>query len=299
MAGRRRSDRALRDKLMSPGRPPVARQEHRRRFWALVAEGLSSEDAAMKVGVSQPAGFRWFRQAGGRAPCHLSRSSKPPSGRYLSFTEREEIALLQVQGLGVREIARRLGRAASTVSRELRRNAATRGGNLAYRATTAQWRAERAARRPKVAKLAANAALRSDVQDRFAGSVVGPGGAAVPGPAVPWKGRRHRRRHGRRQNRRWAMAWSPQQIAERLRLDYPDDTTMRVSHEAIYQALYVQGRGALKRELTACLRTGRRCGCRERGAADEANHSSPPKSSSVSVLPRWRTAHCRGTGKEI
>ena len=253
MAGRRRSDRALRNKLRSPGRPPVARQEHRRRFWALVAEGLSSEDAAMEVGVSQPVGFRWFRHAVGMAPCHLARSSKPASGRYLSFTEREEIALLQAQGRGVREIARNLGRAASTVSRELRRNAATRGGSLDYRATTAQWHAECAACRPKVAKLAVNAALRSYVQDRLAGSVVAPGGVAIPGPAVPWKGRRH----GRRQNRRWAMAWSPQQIAERLRLDYPNDTAIRVSYEAIYQALYVQGRGALKRELTACLRTGR------------------------------------------
>src|SRR5919202_785009 len=79
--------------------------------------------------------------------------------------------------------------------------------------------------------------------------------AGVPclGPAVPWKGRRH----GRRQNRRWGMAWSPQQIAGRLRLDYPGDTRMRISHEAIYQALYIQGRGALKRELAHCLRTGR------------------------------------------
>jgi IS30 family transposase len=91
------------------------------------------------------------------------------------------------------------------------------------------------------------------VQERLAGAVVAPGGAALPGPAVPWKGRRH----GRRQNRRWGKAWSPQQIAERLRLDYPDDTKMRISHEAIYQALYIQGRGALKRELTQCLRTGR------------------------------------------
>ena len=95
MAGRRRSDLALRDKLRSPGRPPVARREHRRRFWALIAEGLSSEDAAIDVGVSQPVGFRWFRQAGGMAPSHLSRSSKPPSGRYLTFVEREEIALLR------------------------------------------------------------------------------------------------------------------------------------------------------------------------------------------------------------
>jgi IS30 family transposase len=187
------------------------------------------------------------------APSHLSRSSRPPSGRCLTFAEREEIALWRVGGLGVREIARRLGRAASTISRELRRNAATRGGNLDYRATTAQWHAERAARRPKRAKLAANPALRAYVQSRLAGAVVAPSGAAAPGPATRWKGRRH----GRRQNRRWGMAWSPQQIAERLRLDHPDDESMRISHEAIYQALYVQGRGALRRELTACLRTGR------------------------------------------
>ena len=80
-----------------------------------------------------------------------------------------------------------------------------------------------------------------------------PGRGRGPGPVVPWKGRRH----GRRQDRRWARAWSPEQIAQRLRLDFPDDETMRISHEAIYQALYVQGRGALRRELTACLRTGR------------------------------------------
>ena len=253
MAGRRRSDRALRAKLRSPGRPPVARQEDRRQFWALIAMGLSSEDAALRVGISQPVGFRWFRETGGMAPSHLSRSAGMPSGRYLCFADREEIAVLRAQGLGVREVARRLGRAASTVSRELRRNAATRSGNLDYRATIAQWHAERAAQRPKPAKLAINPALRAYVQDRLAGAVAAPGGAAVPGPTVPWRGRRH----GRRQNRRWAMAWSPQQIAERLRLDFPGDSTMRISHEAIYQALYIQGRGALKRELTACLRTGR------------------------------------------
>jgi IS30 family transposase len=207
----------------------------------------------MKVGISQPVGSRWFRRAGGIAPSHLAPSSKPLSDRYLSYSEREEIALWRAQGLGVREIARRSGRAASTISRELRRNAATRGGNLAYRATTAQWHAERAARRPKPAKLAANPALRTYVQDRLAGAVTAPGGIALAGPSVPWKGRRH----GRRQHRRWGMAWSPQQIAARLRLDFPGDETMRISHEAIYQALYVQGRGALRRELTACLRTGR------------------------------------------
>ena len=253
MAGRRRSDRALRAKSPSPGRPGVARREDRRRFWTLIAAGQSSWDAAIGVGVSEAVGSRWFREAGGMPPSTLGRSSKPPSGRYLLFAEREEIALLRAQGCGVREVARRLRRAASTVSRELRRNAATRSGNLEYRATTAQWHAERAARRPKPAKLVTHPALRAYVQDRLAGAVVSPGGATVPGPAVPWKGRRH----GPRQPRRWARGWSPQQISRRLRLDFPGDGAMRISHEAIYQSLYVQGRGALRRELTACLRTGR------------------------------------------
>jgi len=231
----------------------VARREDRRRFWTAIAAGRSSEDAAVEVGVSPAVGVRWFREAGGMPPSTLARSSRPPSGRYLSSAEREEVAPWRAQGHGAREVARRLGRAASTVSRELRRNAATRGGGLEYRATTAQWHAERAARRPKPAKLATNPALRAYVRDRLAGAVVAPGGAAVAGPAVTWKGRRH----GRRQHRRWASAWSPQQISRRLRLDFPGDEAMRISHEAIYQSLYVQGRGALRRELTACLRTGR------------------------------------------
>jgi len=82
---------------------------------------------------------------------------------------------------------------------------------------------------------------------------VAPSGAPVPGPTVSWKGRRH----GPRKDRRWANAWSPEQIARRLPVDFPDDETMRISHEAIYQALFVQSRGALRRELTAYLRTGR------------------------------------------
>jgi IS30 family transposase len=250
---RRRSDRSGRGVLRSPGRPGVARREDRRQFWTAIAAGQPSEDAALCAGVSPAVGSRWFREAGGMPPAALAPAAKPPSGRYLSFADREEIALWRAQGHGVREIARRLVRAASTISRELRRNAAMRSGGLDYRATTAQWHAERAARRPKPAKLAVNTALRSYVQDRLAGVVVAPGGAAVPGPAVPWKGRRH----GRRQNRRWARAWSPEQIAHRLRLDFPDEAPMRISHEAIYQALYVQSRGALRRELTACLRTGR------------------------------------------
>ena len=250
---RRRSDRALRVALHPPGRPSAARREDRRRFWAAIAAGWSSEVAAIEAGVSPAVGTRWFREAGGMPPKSLAPSAKPLSGRYLVFAEREEIALCRAQGQGIREIARRLGRAASTISRELRRNAATRGGGLEYRASTAQWHAERAARRPKRAKLATNAALRTYVQERLSGAVATPGGAAVVGPAVAWKGRRH----GPRQARRWAKAWSPEQISRRLRRDFPGDETMRISHEAIYQALYVQGRGALRRELTACLRTGR------------------------------------------
>src|SRR5438309_7872391 len=152
----------------------------------------------------------------------------------------------------MQEVARQLGRAASTISRELRRNAATRSGGLEYRATTAQWHADQAARRPKRAKLALNVALRT-YEERLAGVVVAPSGGLIPGPTVSWKGRRH----GPRQDRRWANAWSPEQIARRLPVDFPDDATMRISHEAIYQALFVQGRGVLRRELTACLRTGR------------------------------------------
>ena len=107
--------------------------------------------------------------------------------------------------------------------------------------------------RPKPAKLLTNPALREYVQDRLAGNIATPTGGLIAGPQVEWKGRRH----GPRQARRWSQAWSPEQIANRLLLDFPEDDAMRISHEAIYQALYVQGRGALRSELTACLRTGR------------------------------------------
>jgi hypothetical protein len=130
-------------------------------------------------------------------PAMFRSSTMPPSGRYLSFAEREEIALLRIRGLSRREIGRRLGRSASTISRELRRNASTRSGGLEYR----------------------------DV-------VMTPRGTAVIGPAVPWKGRRH----GRRKDRRWAHAWSPEQIARRLLIDFPSDKTMRIKAEARYVA---------------------------------------------------------------
>jgi len=237
-----------RSPMKSPGAPSL-RREVEREFWCEIAKGVTSEEAAAAVGVSSAAGTRWFRQAGGMTPF----DSAVLSGRYLSFAEREEIAILNSQYVGVREIARQVGRAPSTISRELRRNAATRGGKLEYRASVAQWKAELVARRPKPAKLATNDRLRAYVQDRLSGQISKPDGELVPGPKVRFIGRRR----GRRQDRRWAKAWSPEQISNRLRLDFPDDETMRISHEAIYQALYVQGRGALKRELVACLRTGR------------------------------------------
>ena len=107
--------------------------------------------------------------------------------------------------------------------------------------------------RPQPAKLLTNPVLRAYVQERLAGNSATPGGKSIAGPQVECKGRRH----GPRQARRWSKVWSPEQIANRLLMDFPEDTSMRISHEAIYQALYVQGRGALRRELTACLRTGR------------------------------------------
>jgi IS30 family transposase len=245
---RRRSDRAGRDPIRSPGRPTAGRREHRQAFWKAIARGLSSWDAALEAGVSQPVGTRWFRENGGMPPTNLT----PLSGRYLCFAEREEIALLRAQKCGVCEIARRLERSSATISRELRRNAATRSGGFEYRASTAQWHAERNSKRPKVAKLAGNEELRQYVQERLAGTIAVRHGKKA-GPDVHWTGRRH----GRRQDRRWATSWSPEQISARLKLDFPDDESMRVSHEAIYQALYVQGRGALRRELVTCLRTGR------------------------------------------
>lgn len=241
--------KAGRPPMRSPGRPPGWRREHQLRFWEGVAVGLSSEEAAVAAGLSPAVGTRWFREHGGMPPLSFA----PLSGRYLSFSEREEIAILDAQHVGVREIARQLGRSPSTISRELRRNAATRGGSLEYRAVNAQWHADRRASRPKVSKLAANDRLREYVQDRLAGEIVRSDGELVSGPDVRFIGRRH----GRRQDRRWAKSWSPEQISNRLRLDFADDETMRISHEAIYQALYVQGRGGLKRELVACLRTGR------------------------------------------
>lgn len=238
-----------REAMRSPGAPSL-RCEIEREFWEQIATGITSERAAEAVGVSPVVGARWFRHRGGM-PLFMS---KPISGRYLSFAEREEIGLLLAQDVGVREIARRIERSPSTVSRELKRNVATRGGQLEYRASVAQWKAELVARRPKPAKLATNPRLRHYVQDRLAGKIHDADGHEVAGPQqAPFKGRNKPHRG----DRSWVNGWSPEQIANRLRVDFPADESMRISHEAIYQALYIQGRGALDRELVGCLRRGR------------------------------------------
>ncbi len=189
-----------------------------RAFWRQIRLGVVPTNAAAVVGVSQSCAMNWYREAGGMAPLDLSE----PSGRYLSLVEREEIAVLHAQKLSSRGIARVLGRSASTVSRELARNSPSGHNSLLYRATQAHRKAETRARRPKPSKLASNQRLREYVQANLASK----------------------------------ERWSPEQISYRLLEDYPDDETMRISDEAIYQALYVQGRGGLRRELTACLRTG-------------------------------------------
>jgi IS30 family transposase len=249
MRERQREVQLYRGHIPSPGRPGIAWREDRVKFWAAIARGLKSDEAGAEAGVSSPVAYRWFKHAGGVNPC------LPPTttGRSLSFSEREDIALLRAQKLGVREIARRLHRSPSTISRELRRNASTRTWRLDYKASTAQWHAERRARRPKIAKMATNVRLRDYVQDRLSGVQRTPDGQLVGPPGPRWSGRGK----PHRADRRWVTGWSPKQISERLKVDFPDDESMRISHEAIYQALYVQGRGALRRELVACLRTGR------------------------------------------
>jgi IS30 family transposase len=199
--------------VLRAGAPPALRVVQVA-FWDGVRSGLIWQDAAVAAGCPRGA-EGWFKAAGGvkgNGPAGVS------SGRYLSLAEREEIALGVAAGDSVRVIARRLGRPASTVSRELKRNSNARGE---YRAVAAQGHAQRRAARPKTAKLAGNARLRGWVQDRL------------------------------------EERWSPEQISVMLKQEFPEDAGMRVSHETVYQSLYVQGRGALRRELAVCLRTGR------------------------------------------
>ena len=195
------------------------RREIQRAFWRLITQGVFPGPAGIRAGASDHTGGTWYRQAGGMTPLNL----REPSGRYLSFVEREEIAILHAQKLSARQIAKKLGRAPSTISQELRRNGPANTRQVPYRASLAHDKAEARARRPQTSKLASNDALRDYVQRRL----------SAPDH------------------------WSPEQISHRIRLEFPHDESMRISDETIYRALYVQGRGGLNRELTKCLRTGR------------------------------------------
>jgi IS30 family transposase len=184
-------------------------------FWEAVRRGASVAEASGVSGVRKETGRCWFAQAGGV----VGNAPGPVSGRYLSFEEREEIALARAAGLGVRAIAARLGRSPGSISREIGRNKGWRGR---YTATHAQVQADARARRPKPVKLATNPVLRTLVEALL------------------------------------LRRWSPEQIAAKLNQWFPDQDEMQVSHETIYQCLYVQARGGLRRELALYLRTGRR-----------------------------------------
>jgi len=193
---------------------PAAPRALQAQFWEGIRSGMGIVEAGRAAGAGREIAFRWFKKAGGVK----SNGPRPAGGRYLAAREREEIAVGLAAGEPVRAIAARLGRAPSTVSREIRRNSR---GRRHYRALAAQGQAQWRAARPKTAKLAGNAVLRAWVQEKL------------------------------------EQRWSPEQISVMLKREFPGDAEMRVSHETIYQAIYVQGRGALRRELAACLRTGR------------------------------------------
>jgi IS30 family transposase len=228
--------------------------------WDALQAGEFLTEAAARVGTSRTTVRRLLRAAGGVRP----RRGRDLEGRYLSFAEREEIAVGRAAGESVRRIAARIGRSPSTVSRELSRNS-VRGR---YRASAAQIAATGRASRPKPAKLATNSALRARVEADLA-----------------------RRR-------------SPEQIAGRLRRDFPDQPEMQVSAETIYQSLYVQSRGALKQELTRCLRTGRALRHPSRKVGQRKNRipnminiaERPPEASDRAVPGSWEGDLIIGAG---
>ena len=205
------------------------------RFLSLLDQGMTAAQASAVVGVNRRTGTDWAKgirkSAGSRYTfdgqlvwARLDRPVVPASQRqidtrFLSVDERLVIADLHREQRSIRAIARELGRSPSTISRELRRNAHPNSG--AYRPWAAQQRSARRRARPKPSKIGSNAELR----DFIAQCLV--------------------------------KRWSPEQICRRLRTQFPDRPEMHVVHETIYQSLYVQGRGELRRELARCLRTGR------------------------------------------
>ncbi len=167
-----------RSPMKSPGAPAL-RREVEREFWREIARGVTAEEAAIAIGVSPAAGSRWFRQGGGMPSVDLA----PLSGRYLSFREREEIALLRAHSLA----SGRSPGASAVIPRRFRGSyAATQPPvvELDYRPSVAQWKADLVARRPKTAKLVADERLREYVQERLSGQVHRPDGTPVPGPVT-------------------------------------------------------------------------------------------------------------------
>jgi transposase, IS30 family len=235
-------------------RLPVPR-EHRRAFWRDLRAHGRIPVAAQAAGITTWSAQAWIRKAGGMPDVSLVK----PTGRLLSFTEREEIALQRAEGASARQIARVLGRAPSTITRELA--AGTHPDVRRYKASVAHRRAEERLARPKPGKLASNPALAAWVSDHLAGN--------RPGTAM-------------------ARAWSPQQISRHLRVEFPDDEGMRVSHEAIYQSLYVLGRGGLRKELHTALRTGR--AVRRPQAITRASQAGRPHALTPEVLISARPA---------
>lgn len=187
-------------------------------YWKLILDGVGTVEACRQVGIGRKTGYRWRAERGGLPPLRLGEAAG--RGRYLSRLERQRIATLRARGLGVREIARRLGRSPSTVSRELHRNVRPHDGGV-YDADLAHARAQERARRDRAGRLATDQELRQVVQDKL------------------------------------ELEWSPEQIAAWLRLTYPDRPSWHVCHETIYQAIYHGGKGGLSRQLTKRLRTGR------------------------------------------
>lgn len=209
--------------------PPC--RDVQRRFWRAIRAGCAIFEASQRVGIEKTTGQRWFLKAGGMPP--LSLDEPAARTRRLNVREREKILAGVTKGLSIRAIAASIDRQPSTVLRELRANMRqryrSRNGRGPrrvepwedYSPDLAQQRADANAARPKTSKLAGNERLRAEVQTRL------------------------------------EEEHSPEQIAARLRVDFADDLELRVSHETIYRELYVQGRGALRRDLHQRLRTGR------------------------------------------
>lgn len=220
-------------------------------YWQLILDGMGTVEACRRVGITRKTGYRWRAERGGLPPLRLAESSR--GSRYLSLLERQRIATLRSRGLGIREVARRIGRSPSTVSREVRRNLRPHDGGV-YDGDLAHARARENVRRARPGRLATDASLREVVQEKL------------------------------------ELEWSPEQISAWLRLTHPDRPSWLVCHETIYQGLYDASRGGLSRELTKRLRTGRPLRRRRRRAHERTPRFIAP---ALLIEHRPTPAHTR------